>query len=30
VTQRLKLDQINQAFEDMVSGKVARSVIVFD
>jgi S-(hydroxymethyl)glutathione dehydrogenase / alcohol dehydrogenase len=30
VTQRLKLDQINQAFEDMTSGKVARSVIVFD
>jgi S-(hydroxymethyl)glutathione dehydrogenase/alcohol dehydrogenase len=30
VTQRIKLDQINQAFEDMVYGKVARSVIVFD
>lgn len=30
VTQRLRLDQINRAFEDMVAGKVARSVITFD
>ena len=30
VTQRLKLQQINQAFEDMKQGNVARSVIIFD
>lgn len=30
VTQQLKLEQINAAFEDMKGGNVARSVIVFD
>ena len=30
VSQRLKLHQINQAFEDMKQGNVARSVITFD
>jgi len=30
VSQRLKLEQINDAFEDMKQGEVARSVIVFD
>ena len=30
VTQRLKLEQINEAFEDMKEGHVARSVITFD
>src|SRR5262249_56994252 len=29
VTQRLPLHQINQAFDDMLAGRVARSVIVF-
>ena len=30
VSQRLTLDQLNQAFSDMKSGSVARSVITFD
>ena len=30
VSQRLRLDQINKAFEDMKQGHVARSVITFD
>ena len=30
VSQRLKLEQINEAFEDMKQGHVARSVILFD
>ena len=30
VSQRLKLEQVNQAFEDMKQGEVARSVITFD
>ena len=30
VSQRLRLDQINDAFEDMKQGHVARSVITFD
>ena len=30
VSQRLKLEQVNKAFEDMERGEVARSVIVFD
>ena len=30
VSQHLKLDQLNQAFTDMKSGTVARSVIIFD
>ena len=29
VTQRIQLDQVNKAFEDMKEGSVARSVIVF-
>ena len=29
VSQRLKLDQVNQAFEDIKQGQVARSVITF-
>lgn len=30
VSQRLRLDQVNKAFDDMKQGTVARSVIVFD
>ncbi len=30
VSQHLKLDQINEGFEDMKGGNVARSVITFD
>ena len=30
VSQRMKLSQVNQAFEDMKQGHVARSVITFD
>ncbi len=30
VSQRLKLEQINEAFEDMKRGHVARSVVTFD
>jgi S-(hydroxymethyl)glutathione dehydrogenase/alcohol dehydrogenase len=30
VSKRIKLEQVNEAFEDMVAGAVARSVIVFD
>jgi S-(hydroxymethyl)glutathione dehydrogenase/alcohol dehydrogenase len=30
VSKRISLDEINQAFTDMKSGSVARSVIVFD
>ena len=29
VSQRLKLEQINEAFDDMLQGNVARSVITF-
>ena len=30
VSQRLKIDEINKALEDMKTGEIARSVIVFD
>ena len=30
VSQRMKLDQVNEAFEDMKQGHVARSVIIFE
>jgi S-(hydroxymethyl)glutathione dehydrogenase/alcohol dehydrogenase len=30
VTKTIKLEDVNQAFEDMKEGHVARSVIVFD
>ena len=30
VSQRLRLEQINEAFEDMKQGEVARSVIMFE
>ena len=30
VSQRLPLEQVNQAFEDMEKGEVARSVILYD
>ena len=30
ISKRISLAQINDAFKDMKSGKVARSVIVFD
>ena len=30
VSQHVKLSQINEAFQDMKSGNVARSVITFD
>ena len=29
VTQRMKLEQVNEAFEDMKQGHVARTVITF-
>ena len=29
VSQRMKLEQVNEAFEDMKQGHVARSVITF-
>jgi S-(hydroxymethyl)glutathione dehydrogenase/alcohol dehydrogenase len=30
ISRRIKLDQVNEAFEEMKTGAVARSVIVFD
>jgi S-(hydroxymethyl)glutathione dehydrogenase/alcohol dehydrogenase len=30
VSRRIKLEQVNEAFEEMKTGAVARSVIVFD
>ena len=30
ISQKLQLDSINQAFLDMKTGELARSVIVFD
>ena len=30
VSQRMKLEQINDAFEDMKQGHVARTVLMFD
>ena len=30
ITQRIRLDQINEAFDEMKKGEVARSVVVFD
>ncbi|QIB65060.1 Zn-dependent alcohol dehydrogenase [Kineobactrum salinum] len=30
ISRRIKLDQINEAFDDLESGNVARSIIVFD
>jgi S-(hydroxymethyl)glutathione dehydrogenase/alcohol dehydrogenase len=30
VSRRIRLDQVNEAFEEMKTGAVARSVIVFD
>jgi S-(hydroxymethyl)glutathione dehydrogenase/alcohol dehydrogenase len=30
ISKRIQLEQVNEAFEDMKAGKVARSVIVFD
>jgi S-(hydroxymethyl)glutathione dehydrogenase/alcohol dehydrogenase len=30
ISRRIKLEQINEGFEEMKSGKVARSVVVFD
>lgn len=30
VSRRIKLDQVNEAFEEMKRGEIARSVIVFD
>ena len=30
ISKRIKLEQINEAFKDMIEGNVARSVIVFD
>jgi S-(hydroxymethyl)glutathione dehydrogenase/alcohol dehydrogenase len=30
ISRRLKLDELNSAFEEMKRGEVARSVIVFD
>ena len=30
VSRRIRLEQINEAFEDMKSGQVARSVITFE
>jgi S-(hydroxymethyl)glutathione dehydrogenase/alcohol dehydrogenase len=30
VSRRIRLDQVNEAFDEMKTGKIARSVIVFD
>jgi S-(hydroxymethyl)glutathione dehydrogenase/alcohol dehydrogenase len=30
ISRRIKLDQVNEAFEEMKTGQIARSVIVFD
>ena len=30
ISRRLKLEQINEAFDEMKRGELARSVIVFD
>ena len=30
VTQRMKLEQVNEAFEDMNRGVTARTVLTFD
>jgi len=30
ISRRIKLDQVNEAFEEMKGGQIARSVIVFD
>ena len=30
ISRRIKLEQINEAFDEMKQGEVARSVIVFD
>jgi len=30
ISRRIKLEQVNEAFEEMKSGQIARSVIVFD
>jgi S-(hydroxymethyl)glutathione dehydrogenase/alcohol dehydrogenase len=30
VSKRIKLEQVNEAFADLESGEVARSVILFD
>jgi S-(hydroxymethyl)glutathione dehydrogenase/alcohol dehydrogenase len=30
ISQRLKLEQVNEAFEELKRGELARSVIVFD
>ena len=30
ISQRIKLEDVNEAFEEMKRGDIARSVIVFD
>ena len=30
ISRRIKLERVNEAFEEMKTGAVARSVIVFD
>ncbi|HEX4713103.1 zinc-binding dehydrogenase, partial [Phenylobacterium sp.] len=30
ISQRIKLEQVNEGFEDMKRGELARSVVVFD
>jgi S-(hydroxymethyl)glutathione dehydrogenase/alcohol dehydrogenase len=30
ISQRIRLDQVNEGFDDMKKGGLARSVIVFD
>ena len=30
ISQRIRLDQVNEAFEELKRGELARSVIVFD
>jgi len=30
ISRRIKLEQINEAFEEMKTGQIARSVIMFD
>jgi S-(hydroxymethyl)glutathione dehydrogenase/alcohol dehydrogenase len=30
ISRRIRLDQVNEAFDEMKTGQIARSVILFD
>jgi S-(hydroxymethyl)glutathione dehydrogenase/alcohol dehydrogenase len=30
ISRRIKLEEVNEAFDEMKTGQIARSVIVFD